>query len=287
MSSDIVKAIICTICYADIFNYPLNLDEIWERMVNIRCEKVAVEKSIRNIQKISAFREYFFLTGRKEIVKERIVKDIYSRKKFLLARKAAKLLQFIPTVKLIGISGTLASKNTDLNDDIDLMIVTKSNLLWSTRLFCNLTLDIFGMRRHPNDTIVKDKICMNMFLDENHLGLGKNEQNLYTAYEIIQLKPIINRDNLYERFLNENNWIKNILPNFKFNENRYWLDKNKNNSPLIMIKIEDIFKRIQLWYMKTKHRNEKYEEGVLRFHSRDTGIKILKKYENRLSVYLD
>ena len=39
--------------------------------------------------------------------------------------------------------------------------------------------------------------------------------DLFTAHEIIQLIPIFERDNAYNKFIKANSWINSVFPNFK------------------------------------------------------------------------
>jgi hypothetical protein len=117
----------------------------------------------------------------------------------------------------------LAMNNSSKDDDIDLMIITSSNRLWLTRLIITLWLDLLGKRRRPGNIKYKilnikykkykNKICLNMWLDETVLKLNKNKQNLFTAHELVQMKLIFNRDYTYEKFLSSNEWVRKYLPN--------------------------------------------------------------------------
>ena len=132
-----------------------------------------------------------------------------------MAKKVAGWLRLIPWIKMVAVTGNLAMDNAEKNDDIDLLIVTARKRLWLTRLLTNFLVEIVANRRRPNDKEVKDKICLNMFLAEDHLKLSIREQNLFTAHEIYQLKPIWARNQLYQKFIQENLWCQKFLPNWK------------------------------------------------------------------------
>ena len=116
---------------------------------------------------------------------------------------------------MVGVTGAQAMNNSDQDDDIDLLIVASRNRLWLTRLFSVLLVEVVAKRRRPGDRKVKDKICLNMFLDEDHLGIPKSERNLYSAHEVAQLKPLWNRGGTYLRFINANHWTGKFLPNWQ------------------------------------------------------------------------
>ena len=64
----------------------------------------------------------------------RINREKISEKKFLIAKKAARILFKIPTIKFVGVTGSLAMMNANENSDIDLMIITSRGTLWLSRL---------------------------------------------------------------------------------------------------------------------------------------------------------
>ncbi len=103
--------------------------------------------------------------------------------------------------------------NVDRKDDIDLFIITKRNRLWTTRLFATIVVDLLGIRRKPGETDVRNKICLNMFMSEDALSIPKQEQDLFAAHEVLQMKPLWEREGIYKKFLMKNKWVSKFLPN--------------------------------------------------------------------------
>lgn len=218
--NELQKAVLKTLAYADIFAYPLTLKEIQLFLIASPENTFSLKEIEKEVNKpeihsfIDSQKNYFFLKNREEIVSFR-QKSLYSYKKLDLAEKTADWLKLIPFIKMVGITGNLAMENAGKNDDIDLLIVAGGQRLWLTRLLTIFLTELITKRRRPGDKEVKDKICLNMFLDEEHLALPKNEQNLFTAHEVCQLKILWQKDNIYQKFLKENQWCKNFLPNWK------------------------------------------------------------------------
>src|SRR3989344_3288838 len=124
MSSKLKRAVISTLIYSDIFNYPLKLTEIKHFLIGYRLPiknwQMNISKIIKSISQVSEKKGYYFLSRRKKIISERVKKNILSQKKISYAEKIARLLFYIPTVKLIAVTGNLALMAADKNDDIDL-----------------------------------------------------------------------------------------------------------------------------------------------------------------------
>lgn len=294
------KAILSTLAYADIFNYPLTLKEINHWLIQQskgfrnhqrpaspnRGESAASAKDGSEpieflIKKnlIQKTKSYYHLKGRKSIVSLRQKRHQASLLKFKKAKKIAKLLSFITCIKLIAVTGALAMNNSDESDDIDLMIITKTNCLWGTRLLVNSLLDLFRLRRRPGQESAKDKFCVNLLLDESALFIHPSGRNLYTAHEVTQIKPLYTKDNTYEKFITANSWVNNFLPHATANVNEIL-------PPALTVTKETFFEnlayRLQHLYMSKKLTREKVSLHYAFFHPRPTGQIVLKKHKNRL-----
>src|SRR3989338_8051802 len=103
MNSKIKEAILKTLCYADVFDYPLTYEEIGKWMIGVRIRNF--ELGIRNNKIISEKKGLYFFRGREKIVQERIKRKKWSDYKLKIAEKTAKILAVIPSVKLIGVTG--------------------------------------------------------------------------------------------------------------------------------------------------------------------------------------
>src|SRR5690349_8836372 len=103
--------------YHSLFNYPLDKEEFKKWHAGKKAE-------LKKLKTIS--------------LKEKLQRKKDSEKKIRIDQKAAKLLDKVPTIKLLAITGSLAMKNARKESDIDLMIVTSKDSLWTTRLITNL-----------------------------------------------------------------------------------------------------------------------------------------------------
>ncbi len=188
-----------TLAYADVFDYPLTASEV--NLWLIKGDSLAPAK-----------KGYYNLPGRENLIALRRRRRHFSQLKWPMAYRAAKILSFIPTIKLIAVTGALAMNNSDKNDDIDLMVVTSTNYLWLTRLLVLILLLPHLRGGRTDSSKVADKLCLNLWLDGTSLAIKL--RNLYIAHEICQAKPIIDRDHTYLKFIKANLWYKKFLPNW-------------------------------------------------------------------------
>lgn len=214
------KAILRTLAYADIFDYPLTAEEIYRFLIGQEKErktqdeiKTQLVKNSYLLSRISYHNGFYCLKERKQVVAIRKKRERWSQKKLRIARRVASWLRLISWIKMVAVTGALAMKNSAEDDDVDLFLVTAENRLWLSRGIVATFLRFLGLYRRPDK--VENMICPNMLLDEEHLMVPKKEQDLFSAHEVCQLKAIWDRNGTYQRFIKENQWVKQFLPNWK------------------------------------------------------------------------
>lgn len=208
------KAILRTLAYADVFDYPLTAREVHHFLIaNGKINQHSVNQDLKKLPQVSQKESFYFLKGRGKIVSLRRKRERWSREKLKIAKRVAGWLKPIPSIRMVGVTGALAMKNSDEEDDVDLMIVTSKDRLWLSRGLIVTFLRLTGLYRRPDK--IKNKICPNMLLDESHLKIPKKEQDLFSAHEVCQLKLLWDRDETYQKFVKENQWSKRYLPNWK------------------------------------------------------------------------
>jgi D-beta-D-heptose 7-phosphate kinase/D-beta-D-heptose 1-phosphate adenosyltransferase len=299
MPLNIEQAVLKTIIYADIFNFPLTTEETCKWLIGLKMNQEEINKSIKILVKnkrIELKNNYVFLPGRSDLIILRSKKQSWSKKKLSILEQIIPLLRKIPFIQMVGITGTLSMENADENDDIDLLIVTKVERLWLVRAIITLLLELKGIRRHPLQVKAKDKICINMFLDNKHLALLPSERDTFSAHELLQMRPIIEREAIYGRLIIGNRWVKKYLPNAfgQIDINRHKKELNKKvlinqstetiTEPFINC-FELILKWLQMWYMSSKRTNEVINSGYIRFHPYDARKKVLSEYRQRLELF--
>ena len=204
-----------SIYYHDIFDYPLTQDELNKWSVSLSVLKnTRINRKKISRTGLSIKGGYFYLSGREEIVVKRLMRGASSRRKMTIARKAVKVLTLIPTIKFVGVTGALAMKNASEESDVDLMIISSKGTMWATRIAAYLALKLKGFDlRKSGDSNEKDKLCLNIWLDENDLSWSERERNIFVAHEISQVVPLANKGGVYEKFVIENTWTRKFWPN--------------------------------------------------------------------------
>ncbi|OGG24239.1 hypothetical protein A3A79_03565 [Candidatus Gottesmanbacteria bacterium RIFCSPLOWO2_01_FULL_43_11b] len=264
-----------TLLYADIFDWPLSKEELFFWKINFPARIASVMDN-----------GFYVLPRRQKLVQIRKKKEFYAVKKWEIARRVAVWMRWIPTITLVGVTGGLARNNVNQNDDIDLFCITKPGTLWISRLMAIIIVELLGMRRRPTDTDVTNKICLNMFMSEDALSVKKNEQDLFTAYEVLQMIPLWEKEGAYKKFLDANRWSAGFLPHAwkgRVKDQGSWVKSTMQGS--LFTVFEPLAKTIQLWYMRKRRTTEVITPGNLRFHPHDARIWVKREFAKRLSRY--
>jgi len=280
---------IMSLIYHSIFNYPLSQKELIKWLAGDKAVQV-INKSIKDVlsTKINSKNGYFYLEGQNNFIFQRLLKKRIGERKKTIAQKAAKILAFIPTIDVIALTGAVSMNNANENSDIDLLIITRKGALWTTRIISYVLLILLGVkvRKFEKNPLVdeqKDKLCLNMWLDEECLN-WKGKKNLFIAHEIAQVIPLVNKGKTYEKFILKNKWIKDYWPNaVSFKQEVSKVSRNNNLTLSIIEFIEPLAYRLQKWYMREKITREVVTPTRAIFHPVDWGCLVKK----RLSQFLD
>ena len=248
------NAILQTLVYSDIFDYPLTIDEL-HRFLVVPSSLDDVEQCMVMIKGISLKDGYYYLEGRSEIVELRQRRAAASRKVFKRAMFYGRILGALPFVRMVALTGSLAMLNLSKNPDMDFMLVAKHGRVWTARAFAILLgkiASLFG-----------DTICPNLIVSERALEWPLHD--LYSARELCQMIPVTGYD-FYLRLFDVNSWTKSLLPNanprtFEFFAHRVLRRTSK------MLKWGEIFLRgtlgdkLESWEMNRKIRKFSVQAG--------------------------
>ena len=226
-------AILKTLIYFDIFDYPLSENDIKNFIgVYISDEVFAWALLQLSMDKI-IFRigEFYSLQNSRQRAEERIQGNL--RAQPLLAKAAAigAFLYKFPYVRAVAVSGSLSKNYADKKADIDFFIITKANRLWIARTFLHLFKKLTFLVGKENF------FCMNYFVDEEDLIIP--EKNIYTAVEIVTLLPLAGTFTM-NKFFEKNSWTKNWLPCYEYKRSLKTAEKRSG------------FKKFTEWFFNSK-----------------------------------
>ncbi|MCS7221669.1 MAG: hypothetical protein N0A15_10285 [Anaerolineae bacterium] len=204
-SSTIEAAILQTIAYADVFDYPLTVEEVHRYLVGMPASLAVVRASLNSapLSRLLVHRQEFFaLPGRASLVTLRRRRAEVARKMWTRATHYGRMMAALPFVRMVAVTGALAMDNVEPGDDMDYLIITEPGRLWLCRALIIVLVKLAARRG--------DFICPNYLLSERALVF--QERTLYTAHELTQMVPLAGLT-VYHRLRRLNGWTARFLPN--------------------------------------------------------------------------
>jgi len=319
------KSIIATICYYDTLNYPLTGFEIYKYLVNLSSRSFtnrsridnrkyitnislnnildALEKSLKLRAVIQEKNGFYFLRNRGKIVSERIKRQKLADQKWKKAEKIIQILQIIPYLRMIAVSGSLALGNTRKNSDIDLLIVTKAGRVWICRTLITILITLLGKKRRQRKT--RDKICLNHYITDQSLKIPfkslYNAQTYVCLVDVYENMAKMKNNSFFRQFQKANSWVKDYLV-FWFETKAGNLRTVKKNKILIAFaeflemllnnKIGNwIERKLGKWQKKRIKANPlckksggriTVDESQLEFHPNSHEVRIIKDFNRQM-----
>ena len=220
MNENLEKSIIQTLAFFSIFNHPLTADELFRflwKSPNISYNKFLQEldevKSGNNLS-FGCKYSFYYLKNKEEEIDIRRNKTVDNDFKRNIALRASKKLRYVPFVKAVLLCNNSSFEMAGVSSDIDVAIIIKNGRLWLGRLLATVLLSVFRLRRNKKRTT--NRICLSFYtvdtnLDFSQLAITKPDIGL--IYWIAQFSSIYDPDNLNNKILQSNQWLKEYLPN--------------------------------------------------------------------------
>lgn len=204
--SDLEIGIYSAIAYKDVFRFPITATEIHRYVQRHVCTLQDVEAALGGQamdERLSTDGTYYVRAGRESWLSHPVRHTDLCLQAWRRARRYASMLAAIPTVKMVGVTGSLANNNVHPGDDIDFMVITDAGCLWRTRA-CTKVLQQLDVR------FGSGQLCVNYLRSEAALSIS--DECLYMAQEITQMVPLYGMD-VYAAFRDSNGWTRDFLPN--------------------------------------------------------------------------
>jgi hypothetical protein len=191
-----------TLAYSDVFDYPLRAAEV-HRYLPI----AATANELRNALDckppfVDSAHGYYFLAGRASLVALRLQRESNAQRTIRIAYRIGRLLGSLPFIRMVALTGSLAMLNSGDGSDLDYMLVTAPDRVWTARGFALLLGRLTSRLGYT--------LCPNLILSENRLHWL--DRSLYSAREICQMLPIAGL-RTYSDLRRANAWTEQFLPN--------------------------------------------------------------------------
>jgi hypothetical protein len=288
-------AILRALVYADVFNYPLTVEEIQRYGEGERLALPEVgwllESSDWLTEQVRNVGEFYVLKGRETLVDGRVRRAKASARLWQAALWYGRVMACLPFVRMVAVTGALAMNNAQAADDIDYLLVTAPGRVWLARA-CSIVV-VRAAR------LVGVQLCPNYLLAST--ALGQDRRDLFIAHELAQMTPLTGRA-LYWEMRAANSWADEFLPNATTLP-RFELDVTPGaggralQSFLEWLLGGDVADRLEHWEQQRKTQRfeaelkkpgsaARLDEQHIQGHFNDYGHRTLATYQERCKRYL-
>ena len=217
------KAIIRTMAYFDMLDYPLTAFEIWKYLYRpelpthartIQQVADALEDSPELRQLIARVEGFYCLNGRESIVAMRKVRNLAVDRQLRKVVRMVQWLRLFPSIRMIAIASSLSWGNVKETSDIDLFIIARQGQVWQARLWAAGFLKL--LRKRPQEGKTRDRYCLSFFITEDNLDVESaavSPDDIGFQYYVASFMPVYDPDGLYGQFRSANHWLQKLLPN--------------------------------------------------------------------------
>lgn len=213
------RAILETLAFYDIFEYPLTLLELWRKLPAAGAgfsDAFMLGEHVRGSaflqERVETDGVFYFLRGRGIIVSARLRRYRESLRKVRKAMRAARWIASVPFVRGVALCNSLGFANADRDSDIDFFILARRGRLWITRALAIFFAECFASR--PSEEKSRDGICLSFFAqeDKNVLHLRLPGGDPYFTWWMTGLAPLYEADDAFHRWWTGNRWMASERP---------------------------------------------------------------------------
>src|SRR5690242_6496231 len=168
------RAVLRTVAYADVFDYPLQALEVHRYLhgtaATVEATEVALAACSALGGALSCRDGFYTLRGREGLVAVRDRRAAIAARLWPAALTYGRLIAGLPFVRMVAVTGSLAWDNVDDGGDIDYLIVTEPGRLW----VCRWLSALVGRAARLEGVI----LCPNYVISTRALALA--DRSLYT-----------------------------------------------------------------------------------------------------------
>jgi len=187
---------------------------------------------------------------------------------------------------MIGICNSISMNAAKESSDIDLFIVTSPHRLWYVRIMVTLYFQLRGLRKTERKHA--GKFCLSFFCTTDGMNFWEFalEKDIYLYYWILAMKPIVNNNRCYQKFVEINNsWADYMQLRNTFAKHQreiLYTGNVKWENSMILNLLDRILKKIFLQKTLRSYAWLWYPFGViisdkmLKFHDQDRRKQIKK-----------
>lgn len=203
-SPTVAETVLAALAYADLFDYPLTLQELVKYQVGTAFSTERLIDALHSrplCTSVSCVGDNYCLRGREAIISTRLQRAQASQTVWGRATLYSHVIARLPFVRMVAVTGALAVNNISKRPDIDLLIAAEPGRVWICRRFLIVLVRLAR--------ILDDDLCPNYVIASSNLDL--QQRDFFTAHELAQMVPLYGAK-VYSDMLRANSWASYYLP---------------------------------------------------------------------------
>jgi hypothetical protein len=280
-------AVLQSVVYASLFDYPLTLAQLHSSLVGVRAGADTIRSWWQSSEFLQATVEHrdglYFPAGRCDLVTTRARREVLSRE---LLERDARILSLVggmPFVRMVALSGSLAHLNAEGSADLDLFVITAPNRVWGVTVAVLAISRLLGWRK---------RMCLNYVVSETTMRI--EPQDLFSANQIIHLRPICG-SHVFQRFVQTNGFVRQFYPNFELPDSEHrpsTLRVTERVLALVAPAVERLARGLYGWHLRRRsaswHSRDqvRLEPECLKLHTSSHRAVTLEKFDAAMTAAL-
>ncbi len=198
--NSLMLSIFDTIRFFDLYEMPVTATQIWEHLIvgksgythhpSLQDVQHLLSSSLWLQERMGSKWGYFFCTGKEHLVRVRLERHARAQQKWKIVQRCAPFLAWVPFVRALAGSGSLAVDNTKGSSDLDILVIAQQGRIWTTRLVLLFVSGLLGRRRKHYDRNAPDMLCLNHYIAEGSIPVSGEIQNVAMAMQYASLVPV-------------------------------------------------------------------------------------------------
>lgn len=302
-TADLQKSLAAALAYFDVFNFPLTLPELrrFRGLPDSEDREFAdptfsdILEALKGLQ-VGEKDGFYHLAGREQAVEERRLRYRLADRKFRRARRFARFLSWLPSVRLVAVCNSLSLAHAADGSDIDLFIVARPGTVWATRLIAAGVLAVLGLR--PEQDNERDRLCLSFLVSEKALdlsGLRLPTDDAYLPYWVATLLPLYDADGTLKRLFAANSWIRRRIPGIRLQDYALGRRLEPRRSPFAALlpvfraldaparRVQDRVFPDRIRQMMNRDSRVVVNDDTLKFHVDDRREAVTREFRERLA----
>lgn len=211
---DLAWSVVGTLAWFGVFNRPLRLGELGRLLLKTTADRAKLRRTIAELGEAVTERDGYYSLADSAQPPD-LEQARWHRYKWWRTRTAVGVLGHLPYIEMVAVGNTLAGKTAGPDSDIDVLIVLRHGRLYLGRTIITLALHLFGLRRHGQK--IANRVCLSFFVSGDQLdlsGVAFEPYDIYLAYWIAELTPVLEVEQTMERFRAANLWVEELVPRY-------------------------------------------------------------------------